>query len=320
VKSLHIILIDNTSDCNVTHPDSTPASKPVYPYMVQYLLETYAKDDELAKAYHTAVTARQRENEDDRAFALRLRQIAASAGDIFDKATLKSIFVDGLAEYVHDILRVHVTPSMPFPKAQRVAHQLGKSLSRTSESSHSVGGSRKKEEHASVRPNMTSASAFEEEEDDSSVSGQMKPKGGGDLMEAALLAKGTQYPCGYNRVRSTTSHSTESSVFSVPTRGWDCRSASVVSAPIGGSRTPREVPRENLFFMCYRPGHVVTDFPQLPGEVREQATHNRALNFKTSPTTLMDSSSIPTPTWARRRSRVRAIEPRWWPHPRPRSL
>jgi hypothetical protein len=68
--------------------------------MVQYLLETYTSEDELAKAYHMAVTARQRENEDERAFALRLRQIAASAGSVFDEATLKSIFVDGLAEYV----------------------------------------------------------------------------------------------------------------------------------------------------------------------------------------------------------------------------
>jgi hypothetical protein len=78
--------------------------------MVQYLLETYASDDELAKAYHMAVTVRQRENDDERAFALRLRQIAASAGNVFDEATLKSIFVDSLAEYVQDSLRVHVTP------------------------------------------------------------------------------------------------------------------------------------------------------------------------------------------------------------------
>jgi hypothetical protein len=65
--------------------------------MVQYRLETYASDDDFAKSYHMAVTARQRENEDERAFALRLRQIAASAGNVFDEATLKSIFVDGLA-------------------------------------------------------------------------------------------------------------------------------------------------------------------------------------------------------------------------------
>jgi hypothetical protein len=272
-----------------------PASKPLYPYMVQYLLETYASDDELARAYHMAVTARQRENEDERAFALRLRQIAASAGNVFDEATLKSIFVDGLAEYVQDSLRVHVTPDMPFSKVQRVAHQLGKSLRRTSERSHSIGGSRKKEEHASVRTGRTSAFAVEDEGDDSSVSGQLTPTGGGDTMEAALLTEGTRYPYGYNRVRSIASHSPEGTVFSVPTRGWDSPSASVVSAPIGGSRIPRGVPRQNLCFMCYKPGHVISDCPQLPGEVREQAAHNRALYYKTSTTPQVDLKGVPNP-------------------------
>jgi hypothetical protein len=87
-----------------------PASKSLYQHMVQYLLEMYASDDELAKAYHMVVKARQRQNEGERAFALRLRQIAASAGNVFDEATLKFIFVDSLAEYVQDSLRVHVTP------------------------------------------------------------------------------------------------------------------------------------------------------------------------------------------------------------------
>ena len=272
-----------------------PASKPLYPYMVQYLLETYASDDELAKAYHMAVTARQRENEDERAFALRLRQIAASAGNVFDEATLKSIFVDGLAEYVQDSLRVHVTPEMPFSKVQRVAHQLGKSLRRTSERSQSVGGSKKKEEHARVRTGMTSAFAVEDDGDDSSISEHLTPASGGDHIEAALIAEGTRYPYGFNRIRSTPSQSPDGSVFSVPTRGWESPSASVISAPIGGSRIPRGIPRQNLCFMCYRPGHVISDCPQLPGEVREQAAHNRALYYRTSPSPPGDLKGIPAP-------------------------
>jgi hypothetical protein len=79
-----------------------PSNWSMYPRMVQRLLETYASDDELAKAYHIAAMARQREHEDEKSFALRLRQLAASAGNVFDEATLKSIFVDGLSEYVQD--------------------------------------------------------------------------------------------------------------------------------------------------------------------------------------------------------------------------
>jgi hypothetical protein len=111
------------------------ASKPLYPYMVQFLLETYAGDDELAKPYHMAVTARQRDNEDERAFALRLRRTAASAGNVFDEATLKSIYVDGLAEYVQDSQRVHLTPDMPYVYAnaeeRQNAHPIRKFHGRT---------------------------------------------------------------------------------------------------------------------------------------------------------------------------------------------
>jgi hypothetical protein len=35
------------------HMDGTPAGMLIYPYIVQYLLETYALDDELAKPYIT---------------------------------------------------------------------------------------------------------------------------------------------------------------------------------------------------------------------------------------------------------------------------
>ena len=229
---------------------------------------------------HLAVTARQRDNEDERAFALRLRQIAAAAGNVFDEATLKSIYVDGLAEYVQDSLRVHLTPEMPFSKVQKVAHQLGKSLRRTSERSQSVVASRKREEHLSARSGRTSALAVEEDEDDSSVSEHQAPEGGDPLAETAFIASSPRYAFGFNRVRSALPQSPDGSAFSFPTRGWDSPSASVISAPIGGARPPRGVTRPNLCFMCYKPGHVISDCPQLPVEVRERAAHNRASYYQ----------------------------------------
>jgi hypothetical protein len=139
-------------------------------------------------------------------------------------------------------------------------------------------------------------------------------------MEAALLSGGTRYPYGYNGVRSTTAHSPEGSVFSVPTKGWDSSSAPVVNAPIGASRIPRGVPRQNLCFMCYKPGHVSSDCPKLPGEVREQAAHNRALYHKTFSTPLMNFRGISTPGLgttpiARKSYRAAVVA-----SPRPRSL
>jgi hypothetical protein len=45
------------------HLDEAPLVFPTYPYMVQYLLETYALDDELAQAYIAVATAKQAEKE-----------------------------------------------------------------------------------------------------------------------------------------------------------------------------------------------------------------------------------------------------------------
>jgi hypothetical protein len=65
-----------------------------YPYMVQYLLETYALDDELAKAYITVSTERQLEGEDERAFGRRLQRVAIRAGNVVNKRDLKTIYVE----------------------------------------------------------------------------------------------------------------------------------------------------------------------------------------------------------------------------------
>jgi hypothetical protein len=45
----------------LSYMKKVPASKPLHPYTVQHMLETYANDDEVAKACHMDVTIRQRE-------------------------------------------------------------------------------------------------------------------------------------------------------------------------------------------------------------------------------------------------------------------
>jgi hypothetical protein len=51
-------LKDTAKEGYRAHMDETPSGMLQYPYMVQYLLETYALDGELAKAYVTVSTAR----------------------------------------------------------------------------------------------------------------------------------------------------------------------------------------------------------------------------------------------------------------------
>jgi hypothetical protein len=68
---------------------------PKYPFMVQYLLEIYAVDEELAKAYYAAASAREIEGEDDKTFGRRLQRAAIFAGNVIDQMNLKTIYIEG---------------------------------------------------------------------------------------------------------------------------------------------------------------------------------------------------------------------------------
>jgi hypothetical protein len=113
------------------HLDEALLSLPTYPYMVQYLLETYAVDDELAHAYIAVTTAKQAENEGEKAFGHRLHRLAIKAGNVIDKRDLTTIYVEGLHQFVQSGLRMHLTPGMSFETVQRHAHNLGVSLRQT---------------------------------------------------------------------------------------------------------------------------------------------------------------------------------------------
>jgi hypothetical protein len=108
-----------------------PVAMPKYPFMFQYLLETYAVDEELDKAYHSAASARQNDGEDEKTFGRRLLKAAMLAGNVIDQMNLKTIFIKGLPPYVQAGLRLHITPGMSFDQVQRVAHNLGTSLRQT---------------------------------------------------------------------------------------------------------------------------------------------------------------------------------------------
>jgi hypothetical protein len=107
------------------HLDEAPIHFPTYPYIVQYLLETYAVDDELSRAYLAVTTAKQAENEGEKSFGRRLHRLTIKAGNVFDKRDLITIYVQGSG------LRLHLNPGMSFETIQRYAHNLGVSLRQT---------------------------------------------------------------------------------------------------------------------------------------------------------------------------------------------
>jgi hypothetical protein len=96
--------------------------------MIQYLLETYALDDELAEAYIAFTTEKQAEKETEKAFGRRLHRLAIRAGNVIDKQDLTNIYVEGLPTFVQAGLRMHLTPGMTFETVQRFAHNMSVSL------------------------------------------------------------------------------------------------------------------------------------------------------------------------------------------------
>jgi hypothetical protein len=110
------------------HLDEARAVIPTYPYMVQYLLETYALDDELAQAYMAVTTAKKAEKESEKSFGRRLHRLAIRAVNVIDKRYLTTIYVEELPTFIQDGLRMHLTPGMSFETVQRLTHNLGVSL------------------------------------------------------------------------------------------------------------------------------------------------------------------------------------------------
>jgi hypothetical protein len=103
------------------HLDEAPPVFPTYSYMIQYLLETYALDDELAQAYIAVTTTKQAEKETEKAFGRRLHRLAIRAGNVIDKQDLTIIYVEGLPTFFQAGLHMHLTPGMTFDTVQRLA-------------------------------------------------------------------------------------------------------------------------------------------------------------------------------------------------------
>jgi hypothetical protein len=62
--------------------DETFVEIPKYPFVIEWLLVTYALDDFLAKAYMAATNAKMLEEDDERAFGRRLHRTAICAGNV----------------------------------------------------------------------------------------------------------------------------------------------------------------------------------------------------------------------------------------------
>jgi hypothetical protein len=270
------------------HLDEAPLVFPTYPYMIQYLLETHALDDELAQAYLAVTTAKQAEKETEKAFGRRLHRLAIRAGNVIDKQDLTTIYVEGLPTFVQAGLRMHLTPGMTFETVQRLAHNLGVSL-RQAVAQHPAPSvvSRQPAGVKSLLPRQGSVLATESPESSSiGVPPSNQQEGGFSEFEANMAtvpaANGYSWssPGTQPSWRQTDPRSNSPSVVSIPTRGWASPGGSVISEPSVRPRVgtfPRTgVSKPPLCFLCYEVGHFLADCPRLPSTLQREAAENRA--------------------------------------------
>jgi hypothetical protein len=264
------------------HLDEAPICFPTYPYMVQYLLETYAVDDELSRAYMAVTTAKQAENEGEKSFGRRLHRLAIKAGNVIDKRDLTTIYVEGLLPFVQSGLRMHLNPGMSFETVQRHAHNLGVSLRQTIQQSAQSSSTRVPLGVKVLLPRGNSAPSVNSTETADAEEYLSK----GDfpaiaVLEAALASTTTGNnfstpsgtPSGSNRHpwKPPMPRSPSPSVVSIPTRGWASPVGSVRSEPSARTGITKPV----LCFLCYEPGHYLAECPRLPAVLQREATANR---------------------------------------------
>jgi hypothetical protein len=70
-----------------THFKEITVGATIYPHMVQYLLDTHARDDELSKAYRAVTSAKKASGEDEQSFVRRLQSAAIIAGVLWTRRT-----------------------------------------------------------------------------------------------------------------------------------------------------------------------------------------------------------------------------------------
>jgi hypothetical protein len=294
-RLLPYFLKDAAKEGYRAHMDEAPLGMKLYPYMVQYLLATYALDDELARAYTTVTTARQAEGEDERSFARRLQRAAIRAGNVVNKTNLKTIYVEGLSPYVQTGLRMHLKPGHTFEEVQRLAHNMGLSLRQAmAQTPNSVVGVKPKYPPGlkTLLPRPVNVITETESGDtDNLMSGHISAEASLQEVEVALaqtqMEQGRRYPKTFGGSGQpswqSTRRSPSPSVASIPTRGWTSPGGSVISEPVMRSHDPQGyskpmytgVARSALCFLCYQRGHMLAECPSLPGPLQATVRENR---------------------------------------------
>jgi hypothetical protein len=264
------------------HLDEAPLSFPTYPYMVKYLLETYAVDDELARAYMAVTTAKQAENEGERAFDRRLHRLAIKAGNVVDKRDLTTIYVEGLLQFFQSGLRMHLTPGMSSETVQRHAHNLGVSLRQTVQQSAQPVTQKFPPGVKGLLPrggSLQSVNSTETADLEDPIPSWMtriwrrwKPLWQIPMQVTTILPRRVRFLLPVASLGGRPCPVSLPPVwYRYPLEGGRALDVSVRSEPPARTGISKPI----LCFLCYEDGHYLAECPRLPAVLQREATANR---------------------------------------------
>jgi hypothetical protein len=77
-----------------------PLGAAIYTHIIQFILATYARDDELSKAYQAVTSPRHATGEDEQSFSRRLQSATMFMRSVVYKENLKAILFEGLQPHL----------------------------------------------------------------------------------------------------------------------------------------------------------------------------------------------------------------------------
>ena len=155
----------------------TDTKPPLYPRLVAWMLKEYATPRVLRDAYSAVVTLSQDAQEDEQAFALRLRSAANRTGNVFSDKALCNVFLDGLSPAVSAMVTELKDQQTNLTDLQALASNMGRAL----RASNPPSGSKKGQLE---RPSAPAARAS---------TGRASPTRSAKVPEKAALVQGEEY-------------------------------------------------------------------------------------------------------------------------------
>lgn len=258
-----------------------------YPDAIAWFLDEFAPERTVTKALADLMEAKQRPQESEKDFALRLGRLSSHCGDILEDGAMKSQFINGLLPYIREEVRNYNAPDKKLQHLVTEATSKGKTFRSTF--GPILGWNRRARGVSTVGGDPEDLDAELEEADapldegcfqyDPSVVGLAQPP------HEKPNPKGS-----FREYRGNKSQNYMRGFLREPK--WARNTTEVGNSPTGVRFDPKVrtfAPQRSLSFeevvclFCGDKGHYMRDCPIIPPEVRKEANALRAKNREQRP-------------------------------------